>query len=128
MSALVHAGIPHPPGADTPQEQTPQSRHPPRADMPPEQPPPESRHPRRRHPTPQEQNPLPPEQTHRPRSRHPPGSRHVPPMEADSGIRSMSGRYASYWNAFLFILNLFCRYGFLYSILLKIDSLLGKSQ
>ena len=24
------------------------------------------------------------------------------PREADSGIRSMSGRYASYWNAFLF--------------------------
>ena len=51
-------------------------------------------------PPPQEQTP--------PRSRHPPGadtplgadthpsgSRHPP---ADSGIRSMSGRYASYWN------------------------------
>ena len=25
-----------------------------------------------------------------------------PPREADLGIRSMSGRYASYWNAFLF--------------------------
>ena len=25
----------------------------------------------------------------------------IPPPEADSGIRSMSGRYASYWNAFL---------------------------
>ena len=25
------------------------------------------------------------------------------PPEADSGIRSMSGRYASYWNAFLFM-------------------------
>ena len=48
------------------------------------------------------------------RSRHPPGvdtppleqtpppqSRH-PPWEADSGIRSTSDRYASYWNAFLF--------------------------
>ena len=33
-----------------------------------------------------------------PRSKHPP-----PPWEADSGIRSMSGRYASYWNAFLSI-------------------------
>ena len=31
-----------------------------------------------------------------------PGTRHtLPPPEADSGIRSMSGRYASYWNAFL---------------------------
>ena len=35
-----------------------------------------------------------------PRTRHPPGTRH-PPREADSGKRSMSGRYASYWNAFL---------------------------
>ena len=32
----------------------------------------------------------------------PPRSRH-PPREADSSIRSTSGRYASYWNAFLFI-------------------------
>ena len=30
----------------------------------------------------------------------PPGSR--PPREADCSIRSTSGRYASYWNAFLF--------------------------
>ena len=35
-------------------------------------------------------------------SRHPPRSRHPPPREADCSIRSMSGRYASYWNAFLF--------------------------
>ena len=33
------------------------------------------------------------------RSRHP----SPPPGEADSGIRSMSGRYASYWNAFLLL-------------------------
>ena len=32
----------------------------------------------------------------------PPGpGRHPPPREADSSIRSTSGRYASYWNAFL---------------------------
>ena len=31
---------------------------------------------------------------------------HTPP-EADPGIRSMSGRYASYWNAFLYILVYF---------------------
>ena len=31
----------------------------------------------------------------------PPGTR-PPPQEADSSIRSTSGRYASYWNAFLF--------------------------
>ena len=39
----------------------------------------------------------PPWEAH-PQEAHPPGS--TPPPEADSGIRSMSGRYASYWNAF----------------------------
>ena len=42
--------------------------------------------------------------------RPPPGTRQTPPpgpgrppsREADASIRSMSGRYASYWNAFLF--------------------------
>ena len=79
-SSSVHAGIP------PPQEQTPA----PGADTP--------------------LGPDPPEQT--PRDQTPPqadialgadpGSRH-PPREADSGIiRSTSGRYASYWNAFLF--------------------------
>ena len=51
----------HPPGADTPPEQTP-----PRSRHPPEQTPPRSRHPHgSRHPLPQEQTPP-------PRSRHPP--------------------------------------------------------
>ena len=98
VSASVHAGIP-PPGADSPSsrhqpgsrhplEQTPplpqEQTHPPRADTPPEQ-------------TPNPQ-PHPPEQT-------PPGADTPPeqtPPGADSGIRSMSGWYASYWNAFLF--------------------------
>ena len=31
----------------------------------------------------------------------PPGTRQTPPWEADSSIWSTSGRYASYWNAFL---------------------------
>ena len=31
----------------------------------------------------------------------PTGTKYTPLPEADSGIRSMSGRYASYWNAFL---------------------------
>ena len=86
VSASVHAGIPHPPsrhplGAGTPLEQTPpQNRHPSWELAPPWS------------STPWEQTPpgadTPPEQT--------------PPLrEADSGIRSMSGRYASYWNAFL---------------------------
>ena len=70
-------------GADTPWSRHPLSRHPPRADAPWEQTP-WSRHPPSRHP---------PEQT-------PP--RADTPQEADSSIRSTSGRYASYWNAFLF--------------------------
>ena len=43
-----------------------------------------------------------------PRSRHPPGADTPPPRSrpppgaADSSIRSTSGRYASYWNAFLY--------------------------
>ena len=111
-SASVHAGIPppweqtpprsrpprdqappttEPPGADTrpgpgtPRDQTPQSRHPPRADTPP----------------PWEQKPS-PRSRHPPRSRNPPPEQ-TPPREADASIRSMSGRYASYWNAFLFL-------------------------
>ena len=72
VSASVHAGIPHPPRADTPW-----SRHPP-----PEQTPPGKQ-------TPPEQIPPPRKQT--------------PPPEADSGIWSISGRYASYWNAFLYL-------------------------
>ena len=45
-----------------------------------------------------------------PWSRHPPPGADTPPpgpdprREADSRIRSMSGRYASYWNAFLLII------------------------
>ena len=62
--------------------------------------------------------PPPPDQTHTPLNQTPPPqTRHTPPLdkahpptrhspppprEADSGIRSTSGRYASYWNAFLF--------------------------
>ena len=58
------------------------------------------------------QPPPPPEQTHSPRSRYrlgadtpagaDPPQEQTPPQEADSTMRSMSGRYASYWNAFLF--------------------------
>ena len=57
--------------------------------------------------TPPEQTP-PQEQTHPPeQTPHPPGAdtppprEQTPPWEADSSIRSTSGRYASYWNAFL---------------------------
>ena len=55
----------------------------------------------------------PPPQSRPPRADTPPGSRppwdqtppeqtHPSPLEADCSIRSMSDRYASYWNAFLF--------------------------
>ena len=72
-------------GYHTPPEQTPpQSSHPPGADTPP------------RADTPQDQIPL--------GANTLPQSRHPPPREADSGIRSMSGRYASYWNAFFLLL------------------------
>ena len=97
VSASVHAGIPHPleqtpPRADTPHRpdtppgaDTPQSRQPP--------PPPRSRH------------TLPP-RADTPQTRHPPEAdtppEQTPPREADSSIRSTSGRHASYWNAFLF--------------------------
>ena len=74
-----------PPGPDRP----PQSRPPPRADTPL----------RSRHTTttttPQTRETLPPEQP------PPPRTRQTPPREADSSIRSTSGRFASYWNAFL---------------------------
>ena len=46
-----------------------------------------------------------PEQTP-PRSRHPlPQTPPPPRRDADSGIWSMSGRYASYWNAFLLTIH-----------------------
>ena len=70
---------PPPPEHTPPWEQTPPEQTP-RADTPQEQTLPPSRYP--------------PEQT-------PPGA-DTPPGEADSSIRSTSGRYASYWNAFLF--------------------------
>ena len=99
------------PGADTPRADTPQSRHSPGADKPPwSRHPPPSRHPPRAD-TPRAADP-PEQQT--PQSRHPLGTDTPPPppgadtppeqtplREADFGIRSMSGRYASYWNAFL---------------------------
>ena len=43
----------------------------------------------------------PPEQGRPPGRENPPGPCRPPPPEADSRIRSTSGRYASYWNAFL---------------------------
>ena len=37
--------------------------------------------------------------------RHPPRTRQTPPQVADSSIRYTSGRYASYWNAYLFTIS-----------------------
>ena len=83
-SASMHAGIPPlppSPGADTP----PWSRQPPGADTP-----------LGADTTPPRADPpgQTPPRTDTPQTR--------PPQEADSSIRSMSGQYTSYWNAFLF--------------------------
>ena len=98
-------------GADTTQEQTPPgsrhhqgadtppgSKHPLVADTPQEHTPPWEQTPPLEADTPLEQTPL-WEQTPPPREQTPP----PPPREADCSIRSTSGRYTSYWNAFFFI-------------------------
>ena len=93
-----------------PPEQTPPDQTPPEQTPPLEQTPPGTRPPQEQTPPPpRDQTPPGPDPL--PRSRPPreqtadtplpPGSR--PPRERDSGIRSMSGRYASYWNAFLLV-------------------------
>ena len=75
----------YPPGSRHPPEQTP-----PWEQTPPEQTPPESR------PSGTNYTPM--------GLSTPPGTRYTPPREANSGIRSKSGQYASYWNAFLFVM------------------------
>ena len=92
-SASVHAGMPlplprrpprrrhHPPFVNPPQREAPPlPRRPPTKETPQKETPPWRRPPGRRHP---------PCQGEPPESRHPPG------------MRSMSDRYASYWNVFL---------------------------
>ena len=53
--------------------------------------------------------PPPPREQTPPRADPPPGAdtppEQTPPREADASIRSMSGRYASYWNAFSFLIQ-----------------------
>ena len=56
-----------------------------------------------RHPTPPDQAPPLPDPLP---DQAPPGADTPPPREADCSIRLTSGRYASYWNAFLFLLLL----------------------
>ena len=87
-------GADTPPRADTPwSRHPPRSRHPPEADTPRSRPPQEQTHPHRADPLrsrpPRSRHP--PEQTP-PQSRHPPRYGHC------------CGRYASYWNAFLYAL------------------------
>ena len=67
-------------------------------------PPPRSRQPPDHAPT-QEQTPPPPRTSH-PQEQSPPGTRHPPRSSACWEIRAASGRYASYWNAFLLALLL----------------------
>ena len=89
------------PGADSP------GADPPRADPPRADTPSKSRHPPEQTPpgadTSPEQTPSPGADT--PPGADPPWSRppgaDTSPREADCSIRSTSGRYASYWNAFL---------------------------
>ena len=109
----VHGGVSgqgEPPGQGDPQAgRTPPGREAPRA----------GRNPREQTPTPPgRENPRagrtspghgePPRAGRPPAGRNPPGQggtpqEQTPPhREADCSIRSMSGRYASYWNAFLF--------------------------
>ena len=72
-------------------------------------PPPQEQTPRSRHPPPKKQTPpkTPPKKQNPPGA-EPPPKKQTPPQEAGSGIRSMSGRYASYWNAFLLSMLLVC--------------------
>ena len=86
-SASVHAG--YPPGADTPGTR---SKHPP---------PPGVDNPLGPGTLPKSRPPR--EQTHPSRSRHP--RKQTPLCSACWEIRSTSGRYASYWNAILYVLN-----------------------
>ena len=96
VSASVHAGMPFPPRT----RQTPPGT----GRSPWDQPdPPETRE------TPPGPGRHPPGPGRPPRTRQTPQDQADPPLgpgrpprEADSSIRSTSGRYASYWNAFLF--------------------------
>ena len=98
----------YPPGSDTTTppwtRQTPPIRHhPPRTRQ--TTPPGPGRHPPDQTPprsdTPPGPGRHPPRSDTTPWIRHPPRPGRPPPREADSSIRSTSGRYASYWNAFL---------------------------
>ena len=81
-----------PPWQAPPRAGTPPGRHPPWAGTPPGQAPPPGRHPSPR------QAPLPP-------GRHPSPRQTPPRAGTPPGTRSTLGRYASYWNAFLLLID-----------------------
>ena len=89
VSASVHAGMPYPPGTG-------------------QSPPGPGRPPRTRQTPPEDQaDPLGPGRPLWELADIPLDQADPPPQEADSSIRSTSGRYASYWNAFLYFINVF---------------------
>ena len=89
-----------PPDGDPPGWRTPPDGEPPRMENPLDGEPPQMENPPGWRTPPRWKVPL-------PRMENPPNGgtppRWSPPPEADSGIRSAIGRYASYWNAFLFL-------------------------
>ena len=90
-----------PPGTSPPEEQTPPDQsHPTGTD-----PPPQTRPPREQA-LPWDQTPpgADPSREQTPPRTRPPWEQTPPPPPGNSSIRSTSGRYASYWNAFLWIL------------------------
>ena len=125
VSASVRAGMPDPHGP---------ARHPPRTTPPgtsqtPTPPPPRTSQTPIPPPPGPGRHPLPPGPGRHP---PPPGTRQTPPRtrqtlsprEADSSIRSTNGRYASYWNAFLyqyiFITKVWCIETIVVALLTKI--------
>ena len=91
--------------------QTPPPR-PGRHPLRPGRPPGPGRHPPWTRQTPPDQADTPPDQADTPPDQADPPGPGRPPPEADSRIRSTSGRYASYWNAFL-LFTVWCRKTFL---------------
>ena len=91
-----------PPKKETPQEGDPPRRRPPKKETPQEGDPPRRRPPKKKPPPgPHARGKLTGMRS-RPTPKGEIEGDQIPPQEADSMILSMSGRYASYWNAFLF--------------------------
>ena len=134
VSASVHAGMPYPSPPD--QTDPPDQADPPRSGRPPPDPPGTWQTPTpriRQTPPGTRQTPPPPGPgRHPPRDladTPPPGPGRHPP-QADSSIRSTSGRYASYWNAFLLlhILVFTCRFYWLLDLSGKSDKVIVLAQ